>query len=109
MGIYSDSFFNTLNPFLETIAYTSFGASSKNIKGIVTFKQESQNNFRKMTSNFMIYPVEVLLKKSDITSINAGKDKLVTNNKKGELKTFLVKEIIWSDPETWTIGCLEVA
>lgn len=109
MGIYKDAFFNTLNPFLETIAYTRYNSSQvNNITAIISRKQETEKNFRKMTSNFMIYPIEIIIKKSDIESVEVNKDKLVALNKKGESKTFLVKEVIWSDPETWTIGCLEV-
>lgn len=108
MGIFSDAFFNSISPFIETISYIIPSGTSKSISAIVNRKQQSNTSFRKMTSNFMIYPLEILVKKSDISTVTENKDKVSALNKKGQTKNYLVKEIVNSDHETWTLGCVEI-
>jgi hypothetical protein len=102
MSIYDFAAFKN-SPFGESITYTSVGQTAKVINAVV-FRNQSKKSDGKSDVPIVYYPIVVEIDRTDITTVTENEDSIVCNDIAGELKTFRVRKVIYSDAGCFKLG-----
>lgn len=103
MSIYNFSRFKN-SKFGETITYTSSGASPFEISAVVFRNSGLKKISGGRSTEIQQYPVTVELDTADIATVTVNEDKISCRDINGQLKTYRVSRIIYSDAGCFKLG-----
>lgn len=106
MSIFNPAvFFST--PFVEEIEYYLSGVTEPVvIDAIVTRHNRKPFSNKTSDSQQIIYPVEIMIKRSDVLTISVKRDRVTVTNNRGVEDTVTIQEVLSCDDGVWNLGAI---
>jgi U3 small nucleolar ribonucleoprotein component len=99
------SFFNT--PFVESVEYYVSGIVEPiTIDAIVTRHKRKPYSQKGFDPQQIYYPVELMIKREDIDSVNVKRDMVTITDNRGNEDSITIQEVLSCDSGVWNLGAV---